>query len=226
MDYTSSTDTKTSELPKNSTPKNYEAPNNPILKSAFNILCIIAVSQKSLDHWKDTTNTEWEEHITMMINRFQNSNVTAGLVLATTTLFLSSEPPVPSLVAYDMPASYIFAMIAFGTALLSVISGTAVLVMYQASTTHQDMETLRDMSQHQIICLLLWLAYPSICLVVATCLLFLSLSPASALEIPLFMPWQPLVVFLLFEWSPYALRFQICGQTVGAQCHPPRTVPQ
>ncbi|KAG1890619.1 uncharacterized protein F5891DRAFT_1282558 [Suillus fuscotomentosus] len=38
-----------------------------------------------------------------MVNRFQNTNVTAGLVLATTTLFLSSPPPVPHLMAYNSP---------------------------------------------------------------------------------------------------------------------------
>ncbi|KIK45821.1 hypothetical protein CY34DRAFT_487003 [Suillus luteus UH-Slu-Lm8-n1] len=156
-------------------PKNCRAPNHPILRLAFKILCIVAVSQKSLDHWKDTKNKEWKEHVSMMVNRFQNSNVTAGLVLATTTLFLSSQPPIEHLMAYNSSVSYIFAMISFGAALLSVISGAAVLVIYETSTTHKDMETLKHMSRHQVIALLLWLAYPSICLSVATCFLFVSI---------------------------------------------------
>ncbi|KAG2130272.1 P-loop containing nucleoside triphosphate hydrolase protein [Suillus clintonianus] len=96
-------------------PVNCRAPNHPILRSAFKILRIVAVSQKSLDHWKDTRNREWKEHVKMMVNRFQNSNVTAGLVLATltTTLFLSSQPPIEHLMAYNTPISYIFAMVAF-----------------------------------------------------------------------------------------------------------------
>jgi hypothetical protein len=67
----------------------------------------------------------------------------AGLVLATTTLFLSSQPPIEHLMAYNSSVSYIFAMISFGAALLSVISGAAVLVIYETSTTHKDMETLK-----------------------------------------------------------------------------------
>ncbi|KAG2055563.1 hypothetical protein BDR06DRAFT_325372 [Suillus hirtellus] len=160
-------------------PENCRAPNNPILKLAFKILCIIAVSRESLDHWKDTKNKDWKEHVSIMVNRFQNTNVTAGLVLATTTLFLSSPPPVPHLMAYNSPISYIIAMISFDAALLSVISGSAVLVIYETSTAHKDMETLKYMPRYQVIALLLWLAYPSICLSVATCFLFLSLSPAS-----------------------------------------------
>ncbi|KAG1774303.1 hypothetical protein EV702DRAFT_541207 [Suillus placidus] len=154
---------------------NFSPPTHPILKSAFKVLCVVAVSRTSLEHWGKTKDKEWKEHITVM----------AGLVLATTALLLTSNPPVTSLMAYDTPASYVFAMIAFSAALLSVISGAALVVIYETSTTHKDMEHLRHMSPHQIICLLLWLAYPSICLAVSTCCLFLSLSPASALEMSL-----------------------------------------
>jgi hypothetical protein len=44
---------------------------------------------------------------------------------------------------YDAPASYIFTLIAFGAALLSVVSGVAALVMYATSTVHKDMEILK-----------------------------------------------------------------------------------
>ncbi|KAG0706313.1 hypothetical protein DFH29DRAFT_168393 [Suillus ampliporus] len=101
----------------------------------------------------------------MMINRFQNSNLTAGLVLATTTLFLSLNAPSINLMTYETPVSFIFAMVAFNAALFSVIYGAAVIAVCETSTTHKDMETLREMSRHHIICLLLWLACPSICCV-------------------------------------------------------------
>ncbi|KAG1749039.1 uncharacterized protein EDB91DRAFT_1079142 [Suillus paluster] len=156
-------------------PQNCRAPKNSILRLGFQILCIIAVSQKSLDHWNDTRNSEWKEHVKMMVNRFQNSNVTAGLVLATATLFLSSPAPMTHLMAYGNSTSYILGMVSFGAALLSVISGAAVLVIYETSTTHQDMETLKTMARHQVICLLVWLAWPSICLAVSTFFLFISI---------------------------------------------------
>ncbi|KAG1719763.1 hypothetical protein EDB19DRAFT_1781557 [Suillus lakei] len=147
-------------------PKGCRAPNHPILKLGWKILCIIAVSR---------TNEEWKEHVSMMVDRFQHSNITAALIIATTTLFLSSQPPVEHLMPYTNSVSYIFAMISFGVALLGVISGAAVLVMYKTCTTHQDMNTLKYMSRHQVLALLLWLAYPSICLSVATFFLFLSI---------------------------------------------------
>ncbi|KAG2041495.1 hypothetical protein BDR03DRAFT_946668 [Suillus americanus] len=155
--------------------RNFQSPTRPILKSAFKVLCVVAVSRTSLDHWGNTKNDEWKEHVAVMIKRFQNSNVTAGLVLATAALLLASSPPITSLMAFDTPASYVFSIIAFSAALFSVISGAAVVVIYETSITHKDMECLRDMSRHQIICLLLWLAHPSICLAVATCSLFVSL---------------------------------------------------
>ncbi|KAG1800122.1 hypothetical protein EV424DRAFT_433094 [Suillus variegatus] len=168
----------TTSIPVNSYPQvlgnGYQAPNNPILRLAFKILCVIAVSRESLDHWKNTGSKEWKDHVSIMVNRFENTNITAGLVLATTTLFLSSVPPIKHLMAYNSSISYIFAMVSFGAALLSVISGSAVLVIYETSTAHKDMDSLKRMQRHQVIALLLWLAYPSVCLSIATCFLFVS----------------------------------------------------
>jgi hypothetical protein len=45
--------------------------------------------------------------------------------------------------AFDTRASYVFAMMAFSAALLSVISGAAVVIIYETSVTHKDMERLR-----------------------------------------------------------------------------------
>jgi hypothetical protein len=43
---------------------------------------------------------------------------------------------------YNTSVSYIFALAAFGAALLSLISGVAALVIYETSVTHKDMGTL------------------------------------------------------------------------------------
>jgi hypothetical protein len=58
---------------------NFRPPTRPILKSAFQVLCVIAVSRPSLEHWENTKKPEWKEHVAVMINRFQNSNVTVRL---------------------------------------------------------------------------------------------------------------------------------------------------
>jgi hypothetical protein len=58
-------------------------------------------------------------------------------------MFLSSNPPLIHLMAYNSTASYMFAMVTFGAALLSVTSGVAVHVMYETSITHRDMDALK-----------------------------------------------------------------------------------
>jgi len=45
--------------------------------------------------------------------------------------------------AYNSSISYLFAMVSFSAALLSVISGAAVLVIYETSTSNKDMESLK-----------------------------------------------------------------------------------
>jgi hypothetical protein len=47
------------------------------------------------------------------------------------------------MMAFDTRASYVFAMMAFTAALFSVISGAAVVIIYETSTTHKDMERLK-----------------------------------------------------------------------------------
>jgi hypothetical protein len=78
----STTSTVVSTTPRKISPvlRNFQRPTSPILKSAFELLCVIAVSRSSLDHWEDTTSDEWKEHVKVMINRFQNTNVTVCLI--------------------------------------------------------------------------------------------------------------------------------------------------
>ncbi|OJA08193.1 hypothetical protein AZE42_11303 [Rhizopogon vesiculosus] len=152
----------------------FEVPDHVIWGPAFQLLCIIAASRTDLNHWKDTTHVDWKEHTKVMVNRFHYSDLTAGLVLTTTAVLLSSSPPFTLLMNYENPASYILALAAFGGALLSVITGAAVLVIYETTVTHKDMETLKDMSRRKVVFLLVWLAWPSVCLAFATFCLFLS----------------------------------------------------
>ncbi|OJA08192.1 hypothetical protein AZE42_11304 [Rhizopogon vesiculosus] len=156
-------------------PKSCQPPKQYVLGLMFKVLCIIAVSRTSLDHWEDTRRDEWKHHTETVINRFQYSNITAGLILATTAVLLSSHPPVTPLMSYDTPASYILTLVASCAALLSVISGAVVIIMYETGTTHYDMQTLKGMSRRKIVFLLLWLAWPSVCLAVAAVCLFLSI---------------------------------------------------
>ncbi|KAJ8587267.1 hypothetical protein M405DRAFT_315723 [Rhizopogon salebrosus TDB-379] len=156
------------QLPASCTPK------RTIGKLAIQLLCFIALSHTSLEHLIMTEGEEWKEHIKVTKKHFQYSNITAGLILTTSVVLLSSQPPVTTSMDYDAPASYIFTIIAFGAALLSVASGVAVLIMYESRTADKNTDILKSLSPRKVIVLLLWLAWPPFCLAVATFCLLLS----------------------------------------------------
>jgi len=62
-------------------------------------------------------------------------------MVTTTGLLLSTQ--LTYLMPYNNQVSYIFMMIAFGAALFSVVSGTAVILFYESCTIHQDMGKLK-----------------------------------------------------------------------------------
>ena len=66
----------------------------------------------------------------------------AALLVTASAVLLSSHPPLASFIAYDAPAAYILTVIAFCAALLSVIFGAAVVVMYESCTVHKNMRAL------------------------------------------------------------------------------------
>ncbi|KAG2050133.1 hypothetical protein BDR06DRAFT_1011582 [Suillus hirtellus] len=76
-------------------------PENIILRLCYKALCLIAVSKPSLDHWRylmeRPMKKEWIAHKKMVVNRFENMNITAGLVLTTTAVFVSTAPRKSSL---------------------------------------------------------------------------------------------------------------------------------
>ncbi|KAG1752023.1 hypothetical protein EDB19DRAFT_1824428 [Suillus lakei] len=91
----------------------------PVIPSSGTI-----VISRALDHWKVTMSEEWK----------QQPDFEPG------PLFLPSDLLTRSM-AYDTTISYMFAMVAFGAALLSVTPRVAVHAMYDTSVTHMDMDT-------------------------------------------------------------------------------------
>ncbi|KIK35551.1 hypothetical protein CY34DRAFT_812040 [Suillus luteus UH-Slu-Lm8-n1] len=82
----------------------YDPPQNPVWCLCFKALCMIAVSKPSVEHWddliRDQKKEEWVEHKKMVIDRLGNMNVTAGLVLTTSAVFISTQPPFQPLMPY------------------------------------------------------------------------------------------------------------------------------
>jgi hypothetical protein len=61
-------------------PKSCQPPEQPVFGLVFKVLCIIAVSRTSLDHWRNIEGPEWKEHTQAMINRFNYSNITVSFI--------------------------------------------------------------------------------------------------------------------------------------------------
>ncbi|KAG1880860.1 hypothetical protein F4604DRAFT_1922495 [Suillus subluteus] len=82
----------------------HDPPRHPLLCLCFKALCLIAISKPSVEHWDDLIHDrnreEWVEHKKMVTDRLANMNVTAGLVLTTSAVFISTQPPFQPLMPY------------------------------------------------------------------------------------------------------------------------------
>ncbi|KAG0706976.1 hypothetical protein DFH29DRAFT_97874 [Suillus ampliporus] len=129
----------------------------------------------SLEHWDDLITDqrreEWDEHKKMVIDRLGNMNVTAGLVLTTSAVFISTDPPFKLLMPYASHGSYILQVAAFVAALISLMTGTSVLIIYDTCYAGADMKgLLRSLRRNRfrLVCCLVLMAYPSLALAVST----------------------------------------------------------
>ncbi|KAG1824799.1 uncharacterized protein BJ212DRAFT_1322462 [Suillus subaureus] len=157
--------------PRPPAPWHDDLPKNKFWCLCYKALCMIAVSTSSAEHWRYLTERpikkEWIAHKEMVMNRFENMNVTAGLVLTTSAVFISTDPPFAPLMPYAS-GSYILQVCAFVAALISLMTGTSVLIIYDTCYTNdQLMKTLMHSRWRRICCLIL-MAYPSLALAVST----------------------------------------------------------
>ncbi|KAG2036544.1 hypothetical protein BDR03DRAFT_444640 [Suillus americanus] len=166
-------------------------PENAFFRVCFKSLCMIAISQSSVEHWevlrqnslrqnseelernstepkRNLTEEKWEKHKKMVINRFENMNITAGLVLTSSAVFISTNPPIQSLIPYANQVSYILQVISFVAALMSLMTGTSVLIIYDTCYAHKDiLQSFKESRLRLIICLVL-MAFPTLALIVST----------------------------------------------------------
>ncbi|KAG1857002.1 hypothetical protein DFJ58DRAFT_727019 [Suillus subalutaceus] len=171
-------------------PKWCALPNHAIPRVLFKALCMIAISKSSVEHWEElrqisiknseelernstepkrnSMDEKWEKHKKMLINRFENMNITAGLVLTSSAVFISTIPR-NNPISYTLrKRSYILLVISFVTALMSLMTGTSVLIIYDTCYAHKDvLESFKESRLRLIICLLL-MAFPTLALIVST----------------------------------------------------------
>ncbi|KAG2346218.1 hypothetical protein BDR05DRAFT_997747 [Suillus weaverae] len=151
-------------------------PENIFLRLCYKALCMIAVSTSSVEHWRYLTERpikkEWIAHKEMVINRFENMNVTAGLVLTTSAVFISTTPRKSFLSCRKTTEiliwSYILQVSAFVAALISLMTGTSVLIIYDTCYANDRILKSLMRSRPRRVCCLILMAYPSLALAVST----------------------------------------------------------
>ncbi|KAG2124835.1 hypothetical protein DEU56DRAFT_590883 [Suillus clintonianus] len=175
----------------------------------FKLLCMIAISKPSVDHWEDlrilskppvdqcedlrepsatnSTAEKFEKHKKMLINRFENMNITAGLVLTSSAVFISTNPPIPPLMPYTSHGSYTLLVSSFVAALLSLMSGTSVLIIYDTCYANYDLLQSFTTSRWRLISCLILMAFPTLALVVSTMTLIAAVFIAGLTSDKLFM---------------------------------------
>ncbi|KIJ65657.1 hypothetical protein HYDPIDRAFT_27651 [Hydnomerulius pinastri MD-312] len=115
-------------------PPHWQLPESTVGAFLFRALCLLSVSRPSLDyHWQSKVNEQlWQEHKTLVNNRLNNSNVVGGLILTSSAVFLTTMPPLPQMLPYTSTAPYLFAITSFAHALGGILTGTAVVVVYDS----------------------------------------------------------------------------------------------
>ncbi|KAG2339600.1 hypothetical protein BDR05DRAFT_615197 [Suillus weaverae] len=158
-------------------PKHWKVPEDDgtLLSSikilAFRILCLVSITRPSLGlHcWVSKNDDEaWEKHRKMVCDKLNASNVAAGLVLTTSAVYLTTQPPPTemNLLPYTTLASYIFSILSFVQALGSMLAGVAVIAVYESCDREWTLQVLTS-TRFRVCCTLVIIATPSISLVVS-----------------------------------------------------------
>lgn len=141
-----------------------------ILRFAIKALCLISLGHPDLEHvWDICVAHEeiWTANKDRLSARITTITVVAGLLLSATASFATTTPPVGSILNYNTRGSYICLLLAFGLTLGGLIVGSTMLFVMSKCTASWFRETLMA-SRSRICCTLVLIAYPFICIGVAT----------------------------------------------------------
>ncbi|KAF8658183.1 hypothetical protein AX16_002105 [Volvariella volvacea WC 439] len=93
-------------------------------------LCLVAYGRTNMDeiwfHVQPGHREEWEACLQRLNQRLGNQNIVGGLLLATTAVFITTEPPKPAIVQYTTDFSYLFLLGSFAMSVGSILSGSAI----------------------------------------------------------------------------------------------------
>ncbi|KAG0696499.1 hypothetical protein DFH29DRAFT_197345 [Suillus ampliporus] len=141
----------------------------------FRALCLVSVARTTVDqYWQSVTDDdEWEKQKSKIMSRLCNTNIVTGLMLTTSAVFISTQPPLTSFLPYTLRGSYIFAFLSFTHALGGLICGLAVVNIYDAC----DRTWVKDVltaSRFRLCCTLIFISWPSISLTISITYLTMS----------------------------------------------------
>lgn len=168
---------KTNQPPE-SLPDHWVVPDfkkHPIPSALFRTICLMAFGRLSLERqWKSLTDDdEWEKYRKTFTDRQSNANIAAGLVLTTSAVFLSTQPPLTSFLLYTTRTCYTLALGSFAHALGSMLSGLAVINIYEANDRIWVKEVLTA-TRFRLCFTLLTISWPALSL--TSSIVFLSTS--------------------------------------------------
>ncbi|ETW77455.1 hypothetical protein HETIRDRAFT_441838 [Heterobasidion irregulare TC 32-1] len=135
------------------------------------IICLTTESSSSMSSPPSLSFLAYEEIWTAnkdrLSTRVTTITIVAGLLSSATASFATMTPPVGSILNYNTRGSYICLLLAFGLTLGGLIVGSAMLFVTSKCTASWFRETLVA-SRSRICYTLVLIAYPFICIGVAT----------------------------------------------------------
>ncbi|OJA15601.1 hypothetical protein AZE42_10124 [Rhizopogon vesiculosus] len=98
----------------------------------FRALCLVSLTSVEQVWDSMADDVKWETNRKKTVDRMSNVNIAAGLVLTTSAVFVSTQPPLTSFVPYTMLVCYVLSLGSFAHALGGLLSGLAVANIYDA----------------------------------------------------------------------------------------------
>ncbi|KIK48994.1 hypothetical protein CY34DRAFT_429413 [Suillus luteus UH-Slu-Lm8-n1] len=125
----------------------------------------------------------------------------AGLVLTTSAVFVSTQPPLTSFLPYTIRTCYILALGSFSHALGGLLSGLAVLNIYE-SCDRIWAKNVMTATRFRLCCTLLFISWPTISLTLSILYLSLSLMIACYASGVLWLQIFVTIEILSWAWIP------------------------
>ncbi|KAG1726530.1 uncharacterized protein EDB91DRAFT_59015 [Suillus paluster] len=164
---------------------------------------MISIGRFCLDnHWKSKEDeVKWERHRQKVVERLNNINIVAGLVLTTSAIFLSTQPPLTSFLPYTTRACYVFAFGSFAHALGGLACGIAVVNIYEVS----DREWTRDVlmgTRARVCYTLMLMSWPAMSLTISIVFLTICLLTACYASGVWWLQLLAAIEILTWVWLP------------------------